>query len=84
MVDLDQRCGICRLPKGKHWVTAGPRYQCPVETFFTPCLHRNRQGIGAIGTAGMSYSDTTCMDCGDRIVFGTPPDSQSDAGADLG
>lgn len=68
--DLTERCGICRKPKGEHWIYGAGRYQCPVVTFFTPCKHPRRRGIGMIGTAGSGGTDETCDDCGTRIVTG--------------
>lgn len=77
---LTQRCGICRLPKGEHFLNGG-RAQCPPKvTFFTPCLHRTRQGTGVISMDGKGWTDETCSDCGERIVVGNPPGYQAETG----
>lgn len=76
--DLTEKCGICRRPKGDHWLAGAGKYQCPQVTYFTPCEHQNQRGSGAMGTDGAGWSDTTCSDCGTRFVIGKPPQAEGE------
>lgn len=76
--DLTEKCGICRRPKGDHWLAGAGKYQCPQVTYFTPCKHQNQRGSGAMGTDGTGWSDTTCSDCGTRFVIGKPPQADGE------
>jgi hypothetical protein len=83
--DLTEKCGICRRPKGDHWLAGAGKYQCPVVTYFSPCRHERRQGSGAISVDGTGWSDETCQNCGTRLVIGNPPGySQSSGGSEHG
>lgn len=71
MVDM---CIVCRRPKAEH--AAGS--ECPPRvTYFTPCTHPRQQGTAAMGVDGMGWSDMTCMDCGERFMFGTAPGQEN-------
>lgn len=73
---MNAKCALCGQPESKHF---GPKRVCPRETYFTPCKHPNRSGMGAMSSDGTGWSDTTCMACGDRQVIGKPSYSTNDA-----
>ena len=70
-------CIICRQAKGDHWVRPGGKLECPVHTYYSPCKHMNKTGMGAIGCDGSSWSRTTCVDCGKVFEIGTLPDTSA-------
>lgn len=69
---MKDMCINCRRPREEH---IEGTLRCPTSTYFTPCKHPNRQGMGAISFDGTGWSDSTCMVCGDRQVIGQPPHS---------
>jgi len=72
---MKDMCATCRRPKSEHvsYAFSGVLECPPRTTYFNPCRHERRQGSACLSSDGKGWSDTVCIDCGERYVIGKPP-----------
>lgn len=78
---MKDMCIICRRPRGDHLIST---LECPPhQTYYRACTHERRIGVGYVSGDGLTgWLESTCQDCGERIVFGKPPAGVHQGGPD--